>query len=80
MHATKLDYAKDATEMIFNIINITYYKEDLKEVVYSTYQLNYEESKLILRLLKQYKDLFNMSLVYWDTEPVFIEKNQTPRQ
>ena len=53
---------REATEILVKIINITYAKADLKQVADNATQLNAEERTQLLRLLKDFEDLFDGTL------------------
>ena len=52
-----------------------YAKGYLKQVFANATQLNAEERTKLIRLLVDFKDLFDDTLLDWDTEPVDIELN-----
>ena len=52
------------------ILNSTYVKADLEQIVANTSQLNIEETTLLLRLLEDFEDLFDGTLGKCSTEPV----------
>ena len=62
----------EATERMVKIIDSTYVKADLKQVV-NTSQLNAEEITFLLSLLKDFGNLFYGTLGNWATEPVDLE-------
>ena len=55
------------------ILNSTYAKADLKQVADNAIQLNSEERTQLLIILEDFKELFDATLGYWDTEPVGLE-------
>ena len=71
---------QEATEQVICILNSNYEKADLKEVVANAHQLNNEEKGQLLTLLRDFEDIFDGTLGYWDTGPVNIElkPNATP--
>ena len=67
------DSAREATEILVKILDITYAKADLKQVAYNEIHMDAEERTQLLRLLQYFEDLFDGTLGYWDTEPVDLE-------
>ena len=63
---------REATEIMVKIINSTYAKADLEQVVNDS-QINSEERTLLLSLIKYFEDLFDGTLGDWATEPVYLE-------
>ena len=63
---------QESTGIMVKILDSTFAKADMKQVV-NDIKLNAKERTLLLRLLEEFKDLFNVTLGYWDTEPVDIE-------
>ena len=57
------------------ILDSTYAKSDLKHVADNSIQMNYEERTLLLSLIKDKEDLFDVNLGDWVTEPVDLEIN-----
>ena len=55
------------------ILDITYARADLKQVVDNASQLNVEENTLLLILLEDSEDLFDGTLGNWASEPVDLE-------
>ena len=64
---------QEATEWMIKIINGTYAKEDLKQVVDNITCLDDEEINMLLGLLEGFEDFFDGTLVYWATEIVKLE-------
>ena len=58
---------REATDRLVKIIDSTYVKADLKQVANNTTHMNAEERTQILRLLKDFEDLFDVTLGDWDT-------------
>ena len=58
------------------ILNSTYAKADLKKVENSATEMNAEEITLLLSLLGEFGDLFDITLGNWATEPVYLEIKQ----
>ena len=55
------------------ILDITYGKEDLMQVANNSTQLNAEERTLLLSIIEDFKDLFEVTLGDWATEPINLE-------
>ena len=60
--------------------DITYAKEDLKQVENDTTQMNAEEITQLLSPLKHFEGLFDGTLGDWDTDPVVLELNLDSKQ
>ena len=75
MHTADPYSTIEATEILVKTVEITYAKADLKQVAASATQMNNEETTQLLRLLEDFKDLFDGTLGAWDTEPVNLELN-----
>ena len=67
-------YTREATGRMVKILNSTYEKSYLKQVVNES-QMNAEERTLLLILLEYFEDLFDGTLGNWATEPVDLEIN-----
>ena len=63
-----------ATERMVKILNSTYTKKYLEQVINDS-QLNAEERTLLLSLFKDFEDLFDGTLGDWATKPVDLELN-----
>ena len=61
---------RKATEILVEILDSIYAKEDLKEVANNASQLNAKERTLLLILLKDFEDLLDVTLCDWATELV----------
>ena len=61
-------------------LNSTYTKTDLKQVSENVNQMNDKEVNPLLRLLKDFEDLFGDTLGDWATEPVDLELNTYSKQ
>ena len=66
---------RKATDILVKILDITYLKEELKQVAANATHLNAEEITLLIRPLKDFDNLFYGNLGYWDTEPIDLEIN-----
>ena len=75
MQTTEPYSMRETTDSLFRIVDSTYMKADLEQLVANTSQLNAEERILLLSLLKDFKDLFYGTLGNWATEPVDLELN-----
>ena len=73
INIAETDSAREATEILVKILDITYAKADLKQVAYNEIHMDAEERTQLLRLLQYFEDLFDGTLGYWDTEPVDLE-------
>ena len=67
------DSTREATEILLKIFKSTYAKADLKQVANNATQMKAEKRTQLLRLLKYFKDLFDVTLGDWDGEPVNLE-------
>ena len=57
------------------ILDSSYVQEELKQVAYTSSQLNDKERTMLLSLLKDFNGLFDSNLGAWATEPVNLELN-----
>ena len=57
------------------ILDSTYAEADLKQVADNTTHMNTKEITQLLRLLEDFKKLFDGTLGNWDIEPVKLELN-----
>ena len=60
---------------MLKILDSTYEKADLKQVVANASYLNAEERYLLLNLIEDLEDLFYVTLGDWETEPIELELN-----
>ena len=58
---------------MFKIIDSTFTKSELKQVVNKATQLNDEEITQLLSLVRYFKDLFDGNFGDWYTEPIYLE-------
>ena len=70
MQTAETASSRKATEILFKILDITYAKADLKHVAENATHINAEEITQILRILKDFEDLFDGTLGDWDSETV----------
>ena len=63
----------EATEIMVEIINSNYAKEDLKQVANNTTHTNAEERTMLLSLLEDFWHLFDGTLGDWENEPAYLE-------
>ena len=61
---------REATELLFKILDSTYAEAGLKQVAANATQLNAEERTQLLRLLEYFEDLYDGTLGDWDTDPI----------
>jgi hypothetical protein len=64
---------KEATERIVRILDSKYEKADLEQVAANAEDLDENQQKKLLSLLKDFEDLFDGTLGKWDTDPIDIE-------
>ena len=64
---------KDATQRLHKIMESNYEKANLEEVVRDADNLGDEQKHELLKLLKEFEELFDGTLGTWNTEPVHIE-------
>ena len=64
---------REATERMVKVLDITYVKEEIKQVAENATQLNTEERNLLLSLLKDFKDYFYGTLGEWSTKSIDLE-------
>ena len=75
MKTTEPDSTREATERLLKRFEITYAKEDFKQLANNATHINAEEITKLLRLLKYFEDLFDGTLGYCDTVPVKLDPN-----
>ena len=66
---------REATERLVKILDSTYTKAELKQVAANETQLKSEERTELLRLVRDFEDLFVCNLGDWDIYPVDLELN-----
>ena len=64
---------QEATERVVKILDSTYEKANLEEIVDNAHQLDATQKSQLLDLLVDFEDLFDGTLGHWKTEPVDIE-------
>ena len=64
---------REATERTVKIIDIKYEKSNLEEIYQSAHQLDTKEQVMFLHLIKDFKELFYLTLGKWNTGPVDIK-------
>ena len=64
---------KQGTSRMVKILDSTYEKADLHEVVKLAKHINSQQQKMLYQLLKKYEEIFDGKLSDWDTEPVEFE-------
>ena len=75
MHTAEPVSTRESTERLAKILDIIYAKADLEHVATESTQLNSEERNKLLSLIRDFEDLFDGTLVNWDTDPVELELN-----
>ena len=73
MHIAKQAFTREATERKEKILDINYAKVELKHITNNATHLKAEERTQLLRLLEDFKDLFDFTLGDWGTELVDLE-------
>ena len=63
----------EATSRLTKILDSTYEKADLKQVVSQTKHINKDQQEQLYELLNKYKEIFDGQLSTWNTEPVEFE-------
>ena len=66
-------YTMKATESLVRILDSIYAKPDLEQVAVNETHLNSEERTQLLSLLQYFEDLFGVTIVEWDRDPVDLE-------
>ena len=61
---------EEETRRVLKILDSDYKKADLEEVVNSADNLNQEQQNQLLKLLKDFEELFDGTLGRWKTTPV----------
>ena len=64
---------QQATDRALKILDSEYVKADLNNIVDNADSLNDEQKAMLLKLLKQFENLFDGTLGKWNTNPVVIE-------
>ena len=70
MQTAEPDSTREATERIMKILDSTYAKADLENIVANNNHLNAEKRTLLLIRIEDFKYLFDGTLGDWATEPV----------
>ena len=73
MQTSEPSSTRGATERMVKILNSTYTKAGLEQVVNNASHINAQERTLLLSLLEDFEDLFYGTLGNWSTEPVNLE-------
>ena len=79
MQTSETASTREDTEQMVKTTDITYVKDDLKQVANNATNPNTEEITLLLSLLEEFEDLFDGTLGYWYTEPVHLELKADPK-
>ena len=64
---------KKATTRALKILDSEYEKADLNRIVDKADNLDSDQKQMLLKLLKQFENLFDGTLGKWNTNPVIIE-------
>ena len=64
---------KEATSRLVKILDSTYEKADLRQVVEQAAHINSQQKEMLYQLLVKYEKIFDGELSEWDTEPVDFE-------
>ena len=75
MHTAEPVSTREATERLVKILDITYAKAELDHVSANANHPNAEDRTQILRILKDFEDLFDGTQGDWDTDPADLELN-----
>ena len=75
IHNIDTESARKYNKTISTIISSTYSKACLEQVAANAVQLNSDEIIKIPVLLNEFEDLFDATLVKYETEPVDLELN-----
>ena len=75
MQAAEPVSSREATNRLLKILDSIYEKADIEYVAANATHLEYEERTQLLRLLKDFEDLFDGTIGDWDIEPVNLELN-----
>ena len=73
MQTTEPASTIEATEILVKIIDSNYAKAEIKQVDDNSTHMNAEEITQLLRLIKYFEELFDGTLVKWDTDPINLE-------
>ena len=71
--AAEPEVTKQATSRLVKILDSTYGKPDLQEVVKQAKHINSQQQSMLYDLLKKYEEIFDGELSEWDTEAVDFE-------
>ena len=72
LHLIEQRSTRETTERVVKILDSKYERANL-EIVANAKNLEKGQKKMLLKLLKQYKTLFDGTLGRWNTTPVNIE-------
>ena len=64
---------RDYTERMVKMFESNYAKAELEQLAANTTHMNAEEKNQILGIIKDFEDLFDGTLVEWDTESVELD-------
>ena len=71
--AAEPEVTKEATSRMVKILDSTYGKADLQEVVKQAKHINSQQQDMLYQLLKKYEKVFDGELSKWDADPVDFE-------
>ena len=66
---------REATERLVKIIDCDYAKAIPKQVLDNANHMNAEDRTHLQGLLKDFEVLFDVTIGYWDTDPINLELN-----
>ena len=75
MQTTEPVYTREDTERLVKIFDSTYANENIEQVAADTTQTKSEQRTKLLRLIKYFEDLFDVTLGGQYTDPVELELN-----
>ena len=70
--SAELNATKEATDLVLKILDSKYGKAHLNKIINDANNLNREEKRMLLQLLKQYEYFFDCTLGSLKTNPVKI--------
>ena len=72
-------FTREDNKRVVRIIGINYSKYDWEEVDVSSVQLNANQCKYLLGIIKEFDDLFDGTLGKWEISTVYIKLNTRPK-
>ena len=73
LYSVESKATKEATDLVLKILDLKYKKANLSKVVEDADNLNKQQKRMLLKLLKQYNELFDSTLGKWKTALVIIK-------